>query len=55
MRQRITSPTLIRSTNNNTNSKIVRKNKKKYKVTSRTGTFIKNAGGTKGRSIYIGI
>ena len=56
MRRRIRSATLVRSTNHITNSRIVKKSKKRTKRVEKThtiGTFIKNAFGTKNRSIYI--
>lgn len=58
MRQRIYQPVLVRSTDPTRNSKIVKKSRqliKKNKQNRAEGTFIKNAYGVKGRSIYIGI
>jgi hypothetical protein len=57
MRKRINSSTLVRSTDHETNSMIVRKSKRQIKRIEQhrtIGTFIKNAFGTPGRFIYMG-
>lgn len=57
MRKRITTPELVRSSDEKVNSRIVRKAKQRRRRIEKTravGVFIKNAFGTKGRSIYIG-
>lgn len=57
MRPRISKPQLVRSSDHTTNSKIVRKSKRRHKRTKNTrtsGTLIRDAYGVKGRTIYIG-
>jgi hypothetical protein len=57
MRVRVSSSTLIRSSDPDLNSRIVRKQKQHRKRIEKTRTmevFIKNAFGTKNRFIYIG-
>lgn len=57
MRKRITTPTLIRSSNQERNRRIVHKAKRQIKRIEKTravGVFLKNAFGTKDRFIYIG-
>lgn len=57
-RNRITKPTLIRSSDLKTNSLIVRKSNKRIRKVGKNNTtdrFIRNAFGTPGRSIFCSV